>query len=80
MATNELDKITDRIRRLVELELTSLEAVGGLIGLGEDGLKRLTQCALILQRIRQPFSVSSEGKIIGYSDKQLMEKAGVIDE
>ncbi len=63
--------IVDRIRRLVEVELDSLEQM--TLGLGEDGLKRLVQCALIMQRIRQPFVPHGTDKP---TTEKIMQAAG----
>lgn len=69
------DTIVDRIRKLVEIELTCLEQM--TIGLGEDGLKRLTACALIMQRIRQSFTATpTDPNGNPLTNEKLMKAAG----
>lgn len=51
------DGLAEQIKDLVEAELTALKALGTGMGIGEDGLKRLALCSLILYRIRTPEAV-----------------------
>lgn len=48
------EELTEQIKDLVSAELTALKAVSSGMGIGEDGLKRLALCSLILYRIRTP--------------------------
>ncbi len=49
-----IDEITEDIRTLVQEELAALKRLGAGMGIGEDGLKRLALCSLILFRTRAP--------------------------
>lgn len=69
------EELAEDIREIVEAELVALKGIQGALGLGEEGLKRLAQCSLILYRIRTPLGGSDPEMP---SDKVLM-KGGPIE-
>jgi hypothetical protein len=69
------EDLTEQIKDLVSAELTALKSISSGMGIGEDGLKRLALCSLILYRIRTP----PEGPKKEITNEELM-KGGTLNE
>jgi hypothetical protein len=69
------DALAEQIKDLVESELKALKSLGSGMGIGEDGLKRLALCSLILYRIRNPSTITQKE----FTNEELM-KGGPIEQ
>lgn len=48
------EELVEQIKEIVSEELAAIKRISTGMGIGEDGLKRLALCSLILYRVRSP--------------------------